>query len=252
MRKMSLAAILVAAIIMTIAAVPGFAAEDTYDRVFPLPSGGSVFLENVTGSVDIVGWDRNAVEVKAVKSAASAADLPRVQIAALNSNNRVEVKTVYPEYQNVEVAVDYTVRVPRRVWLEQVATVNGSVHVSGVDGAGELHSVNGDVTVADSRGGFSAHTTNGDIREEVARLISSRPLTLETVNGSVALAVPAGTPAALEVHCWNGDFHSDFPMTMVGAYDPREFQGKLSGGGTSVRLRTTNGSVRVQALSQGI
>jgi len=250
MRKASLAAILFAAI--AIPAVPGFAAQDSYDRVLPMRSGGSLLLENVTGSINIVGWDREAVEVQAVKKANSPADLPSVQIAAVANDNRVEIKTVYPADENVEVAVNYTVRVPRRVWLEQVATVNGAVHVSGVEGAGELRSVNGDVTVTDSRGGFSAHTTNGDIREEVAQLVSSQPLTLETINGSVALAVPPDTPAALEVRCWNGDFHSDFAMTMVGAYSPRSFQGSLGGGGTSVHLHTVNGPVRVQALSPGI
>ena len=103
--------------------------------------------------------------------------------------------------------MNYTLHVPRRVWLEQVATVNGAVHVSGVEGAGELRSVNGDVDVSDSSGGFSAHTTNGDIHVELARLVTSKPLTLETINGSVALEIPAGTAAALDVRCPNGDFH---------------------------------------------
>jgi DUF4097 and DUF4098 domain-containing protein YvlB len=126
------------------------------------------------------------------------------------------------------------------------------VRVSGLQGAGELRSVNGDVEVSDSSGGFSAHTTNGDIHMEFAKLAASGPLTLETVNGSIGLAIPPATSAALDVRCWNGKFHSDLPMSLVGDYTPREFQGKLGAGGTAVHLRTVNGAIRIQVLSQGV
>jgi DUF4097 and DUF4098 domain-containing protein YvlB len=250
MRRAGLAVVILAAV--GFLALPAFAADEVYDRVLPLPAGGSLVLENVTGSIAIVGWDRPDVEVHAVKTATLAEDLGAVQIAAVAVSGRVAVKTVYPADENAEVTVNYTVRVPRRVWLEQVATVNGSVHVSGLQGAGELRSVNGDVEVSDSSGGFSAHTTNGNIHVEVAKLAASGPLTLETMNGSIGLAIPAGTPAALDVRCSSGKFQSDLPMSVVGAYTPREFQGKLGGGGTSVHLRTINGAIRIEALTQGV
>jgi DUF4097 and DUF4098 domain-containing protein YvlB len=250
MRKVWLAVLVLAAVAFL--AVPGFAADEVFDRVLPLPAGGSLVLENVTGSVTIVGWDRQDVEVHAVKSAVLAEDLGMVQIDAAAASGRVAVKTVYPKDDSAQVIVNYTVRVPRHVWLEQVATVNGTVRVSGLQGAGELRSVNGDVEVSDSSGGFSAHTTNGDIHMELSRLAAKGPLTMETVNGSIGLAMPAGTPAALDIRCMNGSFHSDLPMSVVGAYTPREFQGRLGVGGAAVRLRTVNGAIRIQVLGQGV
>jgi DUF4097 and DUF4098 domain-containing protein YvlB len=250
MRKASLAAMVLAGAAML--AVPGFAADETFDRVLPLPPGGSLVLANVTGTVNIVGWDRDAVEVHAVKTAKLQADLTRVGIDAAENAGRVAVKTVYHADENVEVTVNYTVRVPRRVWLEQVATVNGAVHVSGVEGAGELRSVNGNVEVADSSGGFSAHTVNGDIQMDLSRLASSVPLVLQTVNGSIGLAVPATTSAALDVNSLKGNFHSDIAMSLKGAYSPREFHGQLGGGGTPVQLRTVNGAIHIQALAPGV
>ena len=38
----------------------------------------------------------------------------------------------------------------------------------------------------------------------------------------------------------------------LSSYRPREFQGRLNGGGNPVRLRTVNGKVRILALSHGI
>ena len=147
--------------------------------------------------------------------------------------------------------------VPRRVVLEQLATVNGAVRVSGVEGQGELRSVNGDIDVVRSAGGFSARTTNGEVHVELLRLTapsapSSNPITLETVNGSVALALPHDAAATVDARSLNGDFHSDLPMSLLSAYSPRGVRGRLGAGSVPIRLRTVNGAIRVVTLPQGV
>src|SRR5271154_2115351 len=165
--------------------------SETFDRTVSLTPGGSFAIENVNGPVTIVGWDRDAVEIHAVKTAShEVTDLLRVRIDVAATPNLVQVNTVDPHEDGVEVAVNYTVRVPRRVLLQEVATVNGTVRVTGVNTRGELHSVNGDIEVSDSAGGFSARTTNGDIHMELERLAAAGPLAMETVNGAIALALP--------------------------------------------------------------
>ena len=64
---------------------PAFAANDTevFDRTIPLPSGGTFTLTNVEGSIAVEGWDRQAIEIHAVKTARqSVADLALVRIDA--------------------------------------------------------------------------------------------------------------------------------------------------------------------------
>ena len=61
--------------------LPGFAANETFLKTYPLSSGGSFVLENVNGSVRVEGWSRDEVEVRAVKSSLSdARELERVNI----------------------------------------------------------------------------------------------------------------------------------------------------------------------------
>ena len=125
--------------------------------------------------------------------------------------------------------------------------------------------MNGDVEVAASAGVFSARTPNGDIHMELARLTAQPaafphtadlmhaiPMRVETVNGTIELAVPSETQASLEVRCVSGEFRSDLPVTTLAAYTPREFRAKLGGGGTAVRLSTVNGAIRIRLLAQGI
>lgn len=249
------ALVMVITLLAAAVSVPAFAANDTevFDRTIPLPAGASFALTNVNGSIAVEGWDRDAVEIHAVKTARrSAADLALVHIDADREPGRVSVSTIYPPESDVNVNVDYTVHVPRRIILEQLATVNGAVRVSGIEGRGELRSVNGDIDVAGSAGGFSARTTNGGVHVELLRLAPSGPVALETVNGSVALALPHDAAATVDARSLNGDFHSDLPMSLLSAYSPRGVRGRLGAGSVPIRLRTVNGAIRVLALPQGV
>ena len=190
-------------------AAPALAFDDVFDQTYPLHAGGSFRLQNVNGSVELRGWDREEVQIHAVKSARrNLQDIERVRIEVEAQPDAVNVNTRYPEDDGVEVYVEYRVRVPSRILLPLVATVNGSVRITGVDGVGESRSVNGNVEVTDCAGRLSARTTNGGIRLELRRLDPGGTLAAETVNGSVVLALPSSTAAELDVRNLNGDFYS--------------------------------------------
>jgi hypothetical protein len=247
MRRGALA--LVFAVALAILAAPCFAFDEVFQQTYPLPVGGSFQLQNVNGSVRVGGWDRNEVEVRAVKSARrNPRDLERVQIEVAARPDSVAVDTRYPQDAGVEVYVEYRIRVPHRVLLRRVATVNGAVYVSGVEASGELRSVNGNVEVFESSGRLSAATTNGNVRLELRELDPSGPLMAETVNGSVVLALSPDAGAELDVRSVNGDFHSELPVTLEGSLGSRQFKGRLGAGGSPLRIRTVNGGIRVVAL----
>ncbi len=236
-------------------ALPGFANTDqVFVKTYPLAAGGNFTLDNVNGSVQVEGWDRDEVEVRAVKTArADAGDLDSVQIEVENDASDVAVHTRYPVGEGGEVAVEYRIHVPYRALLGAVGTVNGSVCVHGVQGGGELRSVNGNVEVTDSSGRFSAKTTNGDLRLELRHLQDGQPMSLETVNGSVVLGLPSNARANLEVQNMNGDFYSEVPVTsthmLPGSHG---FRGKLGQGGGAISVRTVNGGIRVLLEHPGV
>src|SRR5579872_4092577 len=112
LRKASLIVALLAVIAIC---GPAFAANETeaFDRTLPLPAGATFSLTNVNGSIAVEGWDRDAVEIHAVKTATrSAADLGLVGINADAEPGRLSISTAYPQGSDVEVRVDYTVYVP--------------------------------------------------------------------------------------------------------------------------------------------
>lgn len=229
-----------------LAALPASASTQVFDHTYPLQSGGIFSLANVNGSIRVDGWDRNQVEVRAVKTALhNAADLDRVQIDVESDGGHIAVSTRYPQGSGVEVTVEYHISVPYRVLLANINTVNGDVHVRGVSGMGTLDSINGSVEVLDSDGRFNARTTNGDVRLELRGLPRGNPIRLATVNGSVVLSLPAGSNAEINVANRNGDFHSDFPLRTLNAYNPRRFRGQLGNGGGDISMSTVNGGIRL-------
>jgi hypothetical protein len=238
-------------------APPGFASvsnRQTFEQSYPLAPGGSFLLENVNGSVQVEGWDRDEVEVEAVKTTdADGQDLERVKIDVDSEPDQVSVHTRYPKGEGVEVAVEYHVHVPYCVLLGSIGTVNGSVLVRGVNGGGDLRSVNGNVEVLNSAGRFSAKTTNGDLRLELRQVLDGAPMNLETVNGSVVLGLPSDAKANLKVLSMNGEFHSELPMTStVSESTARAFRGKLGTGGGEISVRTINGGVRLILQRPGV
>lgn len=231
---------------VTFCAAPLFSADDVFERSYRLPSGGTFTLANVNGSVWVEGWDREEVQISAVKSTRSnPEDLERVQIDVSASADAVNVRTIYPKDDGVEVTVDYRIRVPRRVLLASVQTVNGNLLVHDVEGSGDIHTVNGDVTLSDAVGRLNARTTNGTVQMELHTRQLSQAVELGVVNGLVLVALPDDFSANLEISSVNGDFHSALPVKVQGSMASREFRATLGHGGSPLRIRTVNGKIRV-------
>jgi hypothetical protein len=220
-----------------------------FTRTFPLRADGSFELNNVNGSVRIEGWDKNEVEVRALKTTPdNQALLDLVAIDVDSKPDALSVSTRYPQAEGVEVAVDYLIHVPRHAQVNRVTNINGALHMVNLEAIGDLHTVNGNIEVFEGGGNVHAHTTNGNVYLELKHSGDAGGASAETTNGSVLLAIPADLSGDLEARCMNGNFSSELPLQLYGAERPRTVHGKLGRGGAPIRLSTVNGTIRVIAL----
>ena len=232
-----------------VSTAPCFAISKDFNQTYPLQPGGSFELQNVNGPVQVEGWDRNEVEIHAVKIAKEKqADLERVSIEVDAKPAEVSVVTRYPQNEGVEVAVEYTVHVPHNAHVEHLGTVNGTVKIAGVDSVADLHTVNGNIEVYEGGGCLHARTTNGNVHLELLRFQDEKGMTAETTNGSVVLAVPLDTQANLEARSMNGSFYSELPLSLESSLRPREMRGRYGKGGAPIKLNTVNGGIQVVIL----
>lgn len=247
-RKLLVPAVLLS-LAMAIAAVPGFAISKEFNQTYSLQPGGTFELQNVNGTVEVQGWDRDVVEVHAVKTAkVRESDLERVSIDVSAKPSGVSIQTRYPQDEGVEVAVEYMIHVPHGAKVEHLGTVNGTLRVAGVDEVDDLRTVNGNIEVYEANSDVRARTTNGNVRLELAHLHGVTGTVAETTNGSVVLALPSNSEADLEARCLNGNFQSELPFALESTLKPREIHGKLGRGGSPIKLHTINGAIRVVAL----
>lgn len=227
----------------------GLAQSKDFHQTYPLRPGGSFELENVNGPVEVQGWDRDVVEIDAVKVARDKeSDLDRVSIEVDAKPEDVSVVTRYPQNEGVEVAVEFTVRVPNTARVEHIGTVNGTLKVAGVAAVEDLRTVNGNIEVYEGGGNVHARTTNGNVHLELSHLLGTKGMAAETTNGSVFLAIPPDIQANLEARSLNGSFYSELPFTQEATLLPREMRGKLGKGGAPIQLFTVNGGIQIVIL----
>ena len=247
----------VAGVVLAAAALmPGALAEtEEFDWTGSVKAGQTVEVKGVNGDVEAEPSTGGQVEVHAVKSG-KRDDPSEIRIEVVEHGNGVTVCAIYPgkDYscepgagglgaQNNDVTVTFTVRVPSGANFAG-RTVNGSVEAESIDGNVEATTVNGEIE-ASAAGWVRASTVNGGIDVTMGRADWTGDLDLETVNGSVTVALPANASTEVRLKTLNGEIESDFPVEMKGKYGNRKADGTLGGGGRELEIESVNGSVKL-------
>lgn len=129
----------------------------------------------------------------------------------------------------------------------EVSNTNGSIRLSDVSGKHELDTTNGRIEVTRCQGSVDASTTNGSIRAELTRVTKGQSLQFETTNGRIEVAVPSDFAGTVDAGTVNGSIRTDLPVTTT-RVGKNSLRGTINGGGSSLRMRTTNGSIEINAV----
>jgi len=221
-------------------------------RESTMPAGPLTVDAGDNGGITVEAWDRNEIRIRAVvRGSAHSADRAR-QIAAgvqvQSGGGRVLATGPDRDGDRREWwSVSYRIEVPRKNDLDLNAS-NGGISITGVSGNVRFDTTNGGVKLTDLAGRVSGSTRNGGL---VVNLGGSRwegdGIDVETSNGGVTLAIPDGYNAALDASTTNGGLRVDFPVTVQGTLSGRRntLSTTLGSGGPEVRVRTTNGGVKI-------
>lgn len=258
MRKLLLPAVLVVFAQVASAAT----LKETIEKTFDVRPGATVQLTNVNGRVTVKAWDQPRVRIVAVKEVKADRDQLREAMKELRvdiqpRDGGLVIKTRHPETDvstifdwllgdRVHSEVTYDVTVPRNMNVD-VENTNGGIYVSDVTGRHELDTTNGRISVERCAGSLDATTTNGGIQAELTRVSKGTPMRFETTNGRIVVTVPPDFAADIDAATTNGAIRTDLPVTTQRAGD-NSLRGKINGGGTPIRMRTTNGGIALKTL----
>lgn len=161
-------------------------------------------------------------------------------------------------------------------------TVEGTVSLKGGDGSISLKSVDGDITVSGAKGRIGLNTVEGEIRatdiagdldvqsvdgEITLDGVDSRSVNASSVDGSIRFSGPInaggtyhleshdgdvvlltdGAPdAVMSISTFDGEFESDYPVTVTGANSNRRMTFTLGAGKARVELQTFDGKISLR------
>ena len=109
-----------------------------------------------------------------------------------------------------------------------------------------LWTVDGDLDIDGRLSHLEAHSTDGDLTIRVdPDSMMETGWSVRTTDGDISMTLPEGFGADLDVEADDGDIESDHPMMMEGKMSKNRFQGQLNSGGYPLRIRTSDGSVRL-------
>ena len=208
----------------------------------------------MNGGVEVTGWNRDVIEVRA-KVWANARDEARAEEIADEVEvrmSRARLSADGPDTGRRESwGVSWEVMVPSDTDLE-IETYNGGIDVAEVSGAIRFEALNGGVRLTGVGGDVVGQTTNGGLHVELAGdRWEGEGLDVETTNGGITLRVPDDFSAELEAGTVNGGIDIDFPVRVQGRIG-RRITTTLGEGGPTVRAFTTNGGVKIQRSGRRI
>ena len=224
------------AALLIVCALPlaAFADNDSVDRKVAADANGEIVISNVSGSIDVRGWDRNEVQVTGhLGDGVERLDLE-------TSGGRTVVKVVLPRGNSHDGDADIEVSVPRNSRVE-VSAVSADVSSRGVLGTQRLKSVSGEVTADISGDESEVRSVSGDVTVRG----NGKPIRLRvaSVSGSLDLTNAAGSVDVVTV---SGD-------ARVQMGDTNDVRGRTTSGNLEVRAKLTReGRVDVEGVSGDI
>jgi DUF4097 and DUF4098 domain-containing protein YvlB len=255
----------VGAFVLCALAAAGASAQD-FQRSYNLGDGGSVEIANVSGDVNLTGYEGSAVVVNAYKTGR---DRDMVEVEDDSTQGRVVLRAKYPNNCNCDASVRFEVRVPRssNLSFDKISTASGNVKAEGFSGRLHLSTASGDVTVrgvggeirantasgtvriANATGTVNANTASGDVEVELTRVEGNGNMRFSSASGDVNVRLPSNIDARVSMSTASGDIETNFPIEVrrdrYGSGTRAE--GQLGSGSRDLKISTASGNVSLKS-----
>jgi DUF4097 and DUF4098 domain-containing protein YvlB len=240
------------AILSIVSCLPSIGFARTEERIvetYPLENTGKVYLENISGDITVSNWDKNKIEITAIKRGRRERDLDdaTIHIRQINGNIRIITRhdREFSLFRRSSVSVSYQIIVPAEASV-RVKSISGDIEVRKIGGFLNAENTSGKIRVRVAENGVRCKSISGDIDLEYIHGDAE----LESVSGEISIqeiegSVEAGTVSGdIEVDAFSYAEEIDVSSTSGDI----ELRGELSSGGI-YRLDSFSGDTKVEIPS---
>lgn len=256
----------VGALVLCMAASVAASAQD-FQKSYNLEAGGAVEIANVSGDINLTGYEGSAVVVSAYKEGRDRND---VEVEDNSTPGRISLRAKYPNNCNCDASIRFEVRVPRSANLSfdkistasgdlkaegfagrlHLSTASGNVSVRGVGGEIKANSASGNVRVNDATGTVSANSASGDVEVELTRIDGTGDMRFSSASGDVHVRMPTNIDARVSMSTVSGDIETNFPIEVKqnrhGSGSRAE--GQLGSGARALKISSASGNVSLKSM----
>lgn len=196
---------------------------------------GAVHVEDCAGPVE-VQTEHGRIEVRRAQSEVTA----RTSNGSIHLEECAGVVEVKTENARIEIR-------QARDWIT-AQTCNGAIQIEDSPGPIEARTSSGSIGIRRARHAVYARTSDGRIEVELDEPEASVDAELLTSNSSIDLTVPRSLSARLVADTANARISMEPAENVQFAGGPTHLETVLGAGEGSVRLRTSNGAIRIRLI----
>lgn len=244
-----------AAVLVLGVAGPALAGQPINERR-DAAADGRVTIDNVSGSVTVIGWDTNAIEVTGTLGDGTK------EFRFDVDGKRATIQVILPKRSRNIEETDLTVRVPKgsdlaietvSAWIDvegvegevDAAAVSGDVRVTGKPRSAHVKSVSGDAFVNATTTDMHVETVSGEIEAEgftgeaefatvsgdiIVRSPRVDAATITSVSGDVSFEAEAIGDGRFEFESHSGSIELTLPKDLSAELDLSTFSGDIEHG----------------------
>jgi len=254
-------------LILVLALVAPAIAQETREvnKSGPFGANGRLYVDTYKGSIDIVPWDKQEIEIHAVIEADGGDRYERemvqdteIRIDLTSSSARIRTDYehakrrhrgflgLFGDYSGNLPFVYYTIKLPRTTRVE-IKDYKSKTTVDDLQGDVEIDTYKGEVAVSRLSGALDLNTYKGEVRVGFAALTGRSRV--ETYKGEIEMSLPKGKGFDLEANMGRrAQLTSDFERVRDRDGDRRrgyEMRTSVNGGGPVLRIKSDRGQVRL-------
>ena len=153
------------AILSVAVLVYGIVTTKEIKKTFDINDKTGLIIDNINGSIEITGWDKDYVDVAVTKKTTKGSKaLEKVDII-MTQKDDIVLETKHLK-KNPKVTVIYEVHVPKKILLKNIRSSNGSITIKDAGKTDIVRTSNGSISIENCTGKINVNTSNGSITAE--------------------------------------------------------------------------------------